>query len=79
MEEDFMLIKSVADHVFQVCKTPRRSVVCAVGLCKGLLGYVCGFVFLETMLVFSESEIFQFDRDLLGAFGITESRLSLRI
>ena len=26
-----------------------------------------------------ESEIFQFDQDMLGAFGITESRLSLRI
>ena len=51
MEEDFMLIESVADHVFQVCETPRRSVVCAVGLCKGLIGRVRGFG-LETVFGF---------------------------
>ena len=39
-----MLIKSVAGHVFQVCKTPRRSVVCAVGCVKDFgLETVFGF------------------------------------
>ena len=44
MEEDFMLIESVADHVFQVCETPRMLVVCAVGCVKGFgLETVFGF------------------------------------
>jgi hypothetical protein len=62
-------------------RAPRRSVVCAVSLCKGLLGYVCGFGFLETFFFFFlvRARFFNLIEICLEHFVITKSRLSLRI
>ena len=50
-----MLIKFVADHVFQVCEvlreTPRKWMICAAGLCGSFGRFVLMGFGLETVLM----------------------------